>query len=64
MGEYYKNVSSCILNNGFFSESFLLQRGMRQGDPLSHYLFVTAVEILAIAIRFDSNIRGIKVGGD
>ena len=31
----YNNVSSCIVNNGFASEFFPLERGVRQGCPLS-----------------------------
>ena len=35
---------------------------MRQGDPKSSYLFVAAIEILAIFIRLDANIKGINIG--
>ena len=61
---FYANISSCVLNNGFCTPYFELQRGERQGDPLSPYLFIIAAEILATAIRNRSDIQGIKIGQD
>ena len=55
-------MSSCIVNNGFASERFPLERGVRQGCPLSGLLFVIGIELLARAIKNDDTIKGINVG--
>ena len=57
----YTNISTCIYNNGWKSETFYPTRSIRQGSPLSGLLFIVVVEILAIKITLVENITGIEV---
>ena len=59
---FYNEITSTILNRGYTGKSFTPTRGVRQGCPLSPYLFIIAVEILGIQIRNNSKIEGIKMG--
>ena len=56
------NISSCVVNNRHASEFFSLQRGVKQGCPLSGLLFLLAVEPLANQIRINDSIKGLKTG--
>ena len=58
---FYKNINSAVIQGGNLSEFFNIERGCRQGDPLSPYLFLLCAEILAIMIRGNKNIKGISV---
>ena len=57
----YTDITSCIQNNGWSSDFFQLGRGVRQGCPLSPYLFILCVEILASAVRNNDGIKGIRI---
>ena len=54
----YKEVQSSVIVNGQITEQFGIQRGIRQGCPLSALLFVIAAEFFANKIRSNENIKG------
>jgi len=58
----YNNITACVINNGKFTCFFNLQRGVRQGCPLSPYLFVLSAELLSLFIKQKSGIEGIIHG--
>ena len=53
-----RDVNARVQVNGTISPSFFIQRGCRQGDPLSPYLFLICSEILAHMLRQNDRIRG------
>ena len=57
------NSKSKVLQNGHLSDQIVLGRGCRQGDPISPYLFVLAVELLGEALRKHKDLDGIKICG-
>ena len=56
-----KSASSSILINGSPTHEFNIQRGLRQGDPLSPFLFIIAMEGLHIAME-DAMVAGLYSG--
>ena len=57
----YANTTSKIKVNGKTSLAFILERGVRQGCPLSALLYTLIAEALACAIRSNKEITGITV---
>ena len=55
------NQQSCVINGGFTTPYFNLEKGARQGDPISAYLFILALEVLFELIKNNADIRGITI---
>jgi exonuclease III len=60
---FYTNIKTSVIVNGQASTSFSIERGCRQGDPISPYLFILCAEILACKIRENEHIKGINIHG-
>ena len=59
----YSNITACTINNGYLSCNFILERGIRQGCPLSALLFILVAEILSINLRSNQKAKGIIIDG-
>ena len=60
----YCSIESCVLDNGWASSYFTPERVVRQGCPLSPYIFIVCPEVLANKIRENKDIKGITVRGN
>ena len=58
----YDKPTANIILNGENLKAFPLKSGTRQGCPLSPLLFNIVLEVLAIAIRAEKEIKGIQIG--
>ena len=61
---YLQSTRLSVLVNGSPTKEFKMQKGVRQGDPLSPFLFILAMEGLNIAMKAagDKSIfKGVKI---
>ena len=62
MVEYFNtDICAFVTQCGFLSKLIKINRGCRQGDPISAYLFLIGAEILTRLIQINPLIEGIKI---
>ena len=58
---FITNITSAVTQNCCLSDFFTIQRGCRQVNPVSPYIFLLCAEILGILIRRNKDIKGIAI---
>ena len=55
-----KNPESCVINGGKTTPYFKLERRTSQGDPISAYLFIIALEVVFSSLKANLNIESFQ----
>ena len=55
---------SCVINGGVTTRYFKLEKGVRQGDPVSAYLFILWLVILFTIVKNNKDIKILQILGN
>ena len=55
------NEESCVINGCNTTSYFKLEKGARQGESISAYLLIIALEIIFAMIKSNPNIKGLNI---
>ena len=56
-----QNQESCMVNRGARTNYFKLEKGTRQGDSISAYLFIIVLEIVFLFTKGSEKINGLNM---